>query len=710
VREVLGTAVDEFVIGRLLPMLQGALPGGGPAEQWLEEAALPSLLGVREFVLGRVDSLVGGSVDGDLSGFLNELRTALGVLGGKVVVRNLLVLQWILEDHVRTTVAPQLRTLAGVITTGPLPPELSQALAAWRQTATQLTPPFGVDPVLVASASRKLFGGLVALAADVLEVEPASRRTRRRVVQAEAVRVADLTVDYGSSDEVLALVRSVMDCNGLPDVGAAAEFGVLQVQTLVDQVVVAVTGAAPLLQRFFEEISAPALQLLADGFGEFVSGLERAKQQAVIVVRVLDRIIREAAEDVAEAARRLSDHLDELRRLLRSSDVRAQTLERIRTGARANAVSIGGDGAGVIFDGVWAVAAFIVDPALDVLGAAAGVLSQILEDVASGADAVAALSAALSERVVEAMVGTDLRDLADFLGVDDLARWVSDVVTGGAVHAELAAAGAARRDERQAESRHTTAEQSRTDARADRRSAELRLAGVSRTRIRPRIMEPAVLRGGLPVVHEGTVTLRVQLPGGDARLLGAGEGRRLDVRLNGRVLKLTLAHLHVALVRCELVRPLTSADGLRPGINVVECAVLAGDRALVDRVAFAWVPGVRPPSKGLAVDMARSRLNVRGNDHLAPEEEFVCLVNEGSEAVDLTGWRISDRAGHTFVFPSGRLAPGGRLQLHTGRGTDSATRRFWGRRAAVWNNPWEAVVLVAPSGSVRAVAAPGGAR
>ena len=42
----------------------------------------------------------------------------------------------------------------------------------------------------------------------------------------------------------------------------------------------------------------------------------------------------------------------------------------------------------------------------------------------------------------------------------------------------------------------------------------------------------------------------------------------------------------------------------------------------------------------------------------APEAESVLLLNASPDAVDLTGWRIADRAGQTCPVPGGPLAAG----------------------------------------------------
>lgn len=82
-----------------------------------------------------------------------------------------------------------------------------------------------------------------------------------------------------------------------------------------------------------------------------------------------------------------------------------------------------------------------------------------------------------------------------------------------------------------------------------------------------------------------------------------------------------------------------------------------------------------------------------GNDHQNPNGEYVVLENAGSTPVDLTGWTVADAAGHVYRFAGGTLAPGERITLYTGQGTDSATERYWGRSRAVWNNGGDAVVV-----------------
>ncbi len=64
--------------------------------------------------------------------------------------------------------------------------------------------------------------------------------------------------------------------------------------------------------------------------------------------------------------------------------------------------------------------------------------------------------------------------------------------------------------------------------------------------------------------------------------------------------------------------------------------------------------------------------------------EAVEILNEGSP-VDLGGWTISDRRGHTFEFPSFRLFSGGGVTIYTGVGENTPIDLYWGLDEAVWS-------------------------
>jgi micrococcal nuclease len=82
-----------------------------------------------------------------------------------------------------------------------------------------------------------------------------------------------------------------------------------------------------------------------------------------------------------------------------------------------------------------------------------------------------------------------------------------------------------------------------------------------------------------------------------------------------------------------------------------------------------------------------------GNDNENLNDEYVTLTNTGDAALDLSGWTVSDDAGHQYTFAALTLDPSASVTLHTGSGTGTETDRYWGRTGAVWNNDGDTVVV-----------------
>ena len=79
--------------------------------------------------------------------------------------------------------------------------------------------------------------------------------------------------------------------------------------------------------------------------------------------------------------------------------------------------------------------------------------------------------------------------------------------------------------------------------------------------------------------------------------------------------------------------------------------------------------------------------------------EWVQLKNRCSSAKSLTGWRIKDRAGHVYRFGTYTLKAGGYVKVHTGRGTNTSTDRYWGSGWYIWNNDGDRAILKNAAGT-----------
>jgi endonuclease YncB( thermonuclease family) len=126
---------------------------------------------------------------------------------------------------------------------------------------------------------------------------------------------------------------------------------------------------------------------------------------------------------------------------------------------------------------------------------------------------------------------------------------------------------------------------------------------------------------------------------------------------------------------------------------------LAGDATIPTTTAFdASFPlfsAYRPGDEGRPLVV--SEVRPRGD---APTDEYVRFENGTGGRLDLTGWTVSDRAGHEFAFPDGfTLEPGSSVALHTGTGEDADGELYWGREAAVWNDAGDTVLVFDETGA-----------
>jgi hypothetical protein len=114
-------------------------------------------------------------------------------------------------------------------------------------------------------------------------------------------------------------------------------------------------------------------------------------------------------------------------------------------------------------------------------------------------------------------------------------------------------------------------------------------------------------------------------------------------------------------------------------------AALLGAVALI----FPFALGAQAATAG-QIQFRLIQYNTPGSDlpvsNAKLNEEFVTLKNTGTTSRNLTGWTVEDLAGHVYTFGPFTLKPGSKVVIHTGKGRNTATDRYWGRSYYVWNN------------------------
>ena len=121
--------------------------------------------------------------------------------------------------------------------------------------------------------------------------------------------------------------------------------------------------------------------------------------------------------------------------------------------------------------------------------------------------------------------------------------------------------------------------------------------------------------------------------------------------------------------------------------------------ATVAFVGAAPASAATPPLRFHGAQYDSPGSDTRSNASL--NAEWVSLINSGSSGVNLKGYTIRDKAGHVYTFTSNFTIPGkgGRVWIHTGKGTNNAQNRYWGSGNYIWNNTGDTAYLRKPSGA-----------
>ena len=70
------------------------------------------------------------------------------------------------------------------------------------------------------------------------------------------------------------------------------------------------------------------------------------------------------------------------------------------------------------------------------------------------------------------------------------------------------------------------------------------------------------------------------------------------------------------------------------------------------------------------------------------DKELMTITNHSAGPVSLAGWWVRDSASRRYTFPSGAVVRAGQaIYVHVGKGTATATHRYWGLPGPAFANP-----------------------
>ena len=121
------------------------------------------------------------------------------------------------------------------------------------------------------------------------------------------------------------------------------------------------------------------------------------------------------------------------------------------------------------------------------------------------------------------------------------------------------------------------------------------------------------------------------------------------------------------------------------------CAALAAAAlALPLAAAPAQAAAAKPKVKIIRIYFDSPGSDRGGNRSV--NAEYIRIKNYGKTAVSLDGWTVRDDAWR-YTFDGFTLRAGKTVTLRSGRGKDTSTTLYWGRRWYVWNNDKDVAYL-----------------
>ncbi len=154
----------------------------------------------------------------------------------------------------------------------------------------------------------------------------------------------------------------------------------------------------------------------------------------------------------------------------------------------------------------------------------------------------------------------------------------------------------------------------------------------------------------------------------------------------------------------------------QPGGDQTFRAVVAGEasqgvRGATSATHSTWITGgtttpttpptTTPPSTPAvgAIQFTKIQYDSPGTDSGSAgslNTEWAKLTNKTTKAINLNAWTVRDAQNIIYKFPNINLAAGASIFVLTGKGTNTATHRYWGRAGKsgyVWNNTGDTAYL-----------------
>ncbi|MFQ5582666.1 MAG: lamin tail domain-containing protein [Mariprofundaceae bacterium] len=656
---------------------------------------------------------MGGNLD---AVFVNSFRVGLSNLVYKVFARNVVVLGYLITDHVMDVLEPQLETLRQNVANNPDHVMVSTGTAL----ATTLSVRFVSDDT-AREATQQLIVDLLAISqlAFGSSTWNSQRRETLRLLLLESLVGDDQDVDYRSSVGLDAFFRQVLECNHVPNADAVGNVAELLADVTLEQIKILVEYLPPAVASFLLALTAETVESMDENARAAIDAVAQAADEALRLAREYAEQAEEWKQQAELAVLLFAGQLDLVGQRFKDASLRSDILDGVHDFGITkvieavsanipnwNSMSAAARGAALAvplgaYETVFFVARPFLDTALFVLGTLSDDIADVIRQTTRVDDLVADLAAFLVTQVKDAVnrqINQFGLDLPDEISVQDVADIAKDALLTDELAAILRTAYGYASTEAEAKREQALAELEQSKQQEKQRERSMRLAGLRGQNPHVAIESPAGLDSSAEqrFIYGPLVPIMITIDGANLTFVETGVMQRVFLSINAQTLSFQATDWQESkrgiVYRTELV---LESSPMQPGLNVLECSIADAEREIKrTHVSFVIDPEA-PVLNSIEVLLSESQFDVPGvSDHQRTSEEYVSFINNGNALVLLKGWRIQDAASHRFVLPERSMMPGETLRVVTGAGTDTSNDIFLGESQAVWNNRGDSVYLV----------------
>jgi hypothetical protein len=715
-RDFAKTSIETRIVDDLLPALRRELNDDDNAALYIDEVIRPSLLLMSGFVFRSLDRVVSAVTRPDAADpFYDTFGHGLSVLVYRIFARNLVVVSDILVHHVVSGLHNGFTQLKATIQGNPQ----HEMVESGAQLAGMVFPSLANRPADTREAFHELLVELLDAAAAAFGpgVWSDGRRSQMRQLILRLLESVDTGLDHSDGDAVDDFIQQLSECFFIGDQDSLMQLLRLMAEVTGKELEILFNRVIPALEIFWLRLTVPivadmerAAHALIDEIARLAALAWDAYQAALAEFNRLVEEVQEAAREAADALNRAADALsDEEVRQWMMTMIRNLGLDRAEETARNvpgfDLLSPQGQEAAIVtaqsaFLGFFVTIKPLLEGALAVVGELADDIAGMVRRAASLPDLVESVVSELQSRLKDAVQALGI-DFQGHLSIDDIKNAAHDVVNNfgtlrqvleDALTAIIAKGEAQQaRDEAEIEKQNTYQRwQSENDRHQHQLPGPLSI----------RILSPHGLKCK-PAdnwIYPREIPVYLRIKGAPQGFVQSNSPRRILLAVNGTAVTINPANWEFDTGSDELVLryTLTAANSaLKDGLNVLECSVVDGIKQRIrEKISFVADTGIEAKPGRLEIAGDLSQFDAPGNDHVNTSEEYVTLRNAGDRGLDLGGWKIKDRAYHTFAFPEFRLEAGQVIRIRTGVGSNTDTDLYWGRNQAVWNNRGDAIYVL----------------